>query len=598
MNLTNQLSSLEAAGLVRLIQAAPDLEYLFRHALVQDAAYAVLLKADRRRLHQAVGETLECSYGDQLAEVAPVLGHHFDAAGDTERALKYFTLAGDAAARLYANVEAAGLYGRALEIIARETVAIYSEQLSYLYQRRGRTLELSGRYEEALANYRQMQAAARQRGDQAMELDALIARAIIRSTQNPAINPQRGQALAEEALALARQRNDLAAEAKVLWCLLLLHVFTGRAAAGRPYGEQALALAQQFNLRELQALVLHDLWMVYLTTDRVDKAEAISRQGRELLRELGNLPLLAENLSRSALVTLAMGRLEEAIAASDEAFQLGQRINNIESQAISRSLIGLAYFSRGRVDEAVAIFNEAIILGDQTGNVLTAVGARVELGLIYGLLGELDQGFTLVEQSYQFSQKIFALLLPWVLAVQAQLYLFNGEVARAAAITAQLEAHRSLRQKLGFAPPLWIRAALAQGETALAQGEYDRALAVTKGLSADLQNNSMYYFFADTLFLQGRILAAGYPERSNEAYQTLEAARQAAKARSAQASLWPILASLAEMEERRQRPAEAQALWRQAGQIIEEIASHIGSPGLRASFMASPAVRVVLSSEP
>jgi len=71
--LTQRLTQLESHGLIRLAATQPELEYLFRHALVQDAAYASLVKADRKQLHLAVGEALESLYPEQVAsrELAP-----------------------------------------------------------------------------------------------------------------------------------------------------------------------------------------------------------------------------------------------------------------------------------------------------------------------------------------------------------------------------------------------------------------------------------------------------------------------------------------------------------------------------------------------
>src|SRR3990172_55440 len=116
MILTSQLDTLLASGLVQLAAAQPELEYLFRHALIQDAAYHSLVKADRKQLHRAVGDALEALYSDQAAsrELAPLLAQHYDLAGEDGRALRYFTLAADAAARVYANPEAALHYSRAL----------------------------------------------------------------------------------------------------------------------------------------------------------------------------------------------------------------------------------------------------------------------------------------------------------------------------------------------------------------------------------------------------------------------------------------------------------------------------------------------------
>src|SRR4030066_345318 len=106
MSLLNHLQVLEASGLTRLVTLQPEVEYVFRHALVQDAAYASLVKQDRRQLHRAVGEALERLHLERRDEVAPLLARHFHEAGDTSRALKYFTLAGDAAPRWPAKAEA------------------------------------------------------------------------------------------------------------------------------------------------------------------------------------------------------------------------------------------------------------------------------------------------------------------------------------------------------------------------------------------------------------------------------------------------------------------------------------------------------------
>jgi predicted ATPase len=107
MILDRQLDTLETSGLISLAATLPDLEYLFCHALIQDAASASLLKSDRRKLHRLVGEAPEPSFEQPPADLAPVLALHFAEASDTKRALRYYTVAGEAAASRYANAEAA-----------------------------------------------------------------------------------------------------------------------------------------------------------------------------------------------------------------------------------------------------------------------------------------------------------------------------------------------------------------------------------------------------------------------------------------------------------------------------------------------------------
>ena len=66
----NELNTLEASGLVQVATLEPELEYLFRHALVQDAAYSSLLKQDRRTLHRLAADTLLALYPERRRELA------------------------------------------------------------------------------------------------------------------------------------------------------------------------------------------------------------------------------------------------------------------------------------------------------------------------------------------------------------------------------------------------------------------------------------------------------------------------------------------------------------------------------------------------
>ena len=84
MNARADLGTLEASGLIEIAALQPELEYLFRHALVQEAAYTSLLKQDRRSLHRAAAEIILALHPDRARELAGVIGMHFEQAGDNE----------------------------------------------------------------------------------------------------------------------------------------------------------------------------------------------------------------------------------------------------------------------------------------------------------------------------------------------------------------------------------------------------------------------------------------------------------------------------------------------------------------------------------
>jgi predicted ATPase len=75
MTVTQALNILETGGLIHLEAVHPELEYAFRHALVQEAAYLTLVRTNRRMVHKAVSESLEQLYPSELTSpgLAPVL---------------------------------------------------------------------------------------------------------------------------------------------------------------------------------------------------------------------------------------------------------------------------------------------------------------------------------------------------------------------------------------------------------------------------------------------------------------------------------------------------------------------------------------------
>lgn len=120
MTVDRELSVLESSGLIELASMQPELEYLFRHVLVQDAAYASLLKQERRALHLRVADALEALYPERRAQAAGVLALHLEQAGETARAAPYLVEAGEHALRRFANREARAFFDRAAAYLPKD----------------------------------------------------------------------------------------------------------------------------------------------------------------------------------------------------------------------------------------------------------------------------------------------------------------------------------------------------------------------------------------------------------------------------------------------------------------------------------------------
>jgi eukaryotic-like serine/threonine-protein kinase len=123
--LAPDLEELSASDLVHPEQTgAAAHRYRFRHALLQEAVYLGLLRAERRDLHARAAAALQAASSDRLPEVAAVLGRHYAAAENAEQAVHYFELAGDHATDAFANDEAIASFRAALAVTQRPSDAM------------------------------------------------------------------------------------------------------------------------------------------------------------------------------------------------------------------------------------------------------------------------------------------------------------------------------------------------------------------------------------------------------------------------------------------------------------------------------------------
>jgi class 3 adenylate cyclase/predicted ATPase len=111
------LDRLAEAGLLFCRGVVPHSSYLFKHALVQDAAYGTLLRARRQELHARVAVVLEQDFADILERQPELLAHHLSGAAEAERAVAQWLKAGQHAAARSAHAEAIGHFNRGLAVL-------------------------------------------------------------------------------------------------------------------------------------------------------------------------------------------------------------------------------------------------------------------------------------------------------------------------------------------------------------------------------------------------------------------------------------------------------------------------------------------------
>jgi len=342
VDLINHLSQLETAGLIQVAQISPELEYLFRHTLVQDAVYASLLDTDQRRLHQNVGETLEWLYASRINELAATLAEHFEKAGDTQRALKYHRLAAERAAAAYANQEAESHFHAAIELAtAKETRADLLAGLGEVLFHQSRYSEAEHCWQEAINLYRSLDNC-----DRAARLQARCARGAWFAGDTP-----RGLQLCLEGLEAAKQAPESEGVAVLVHEAARASYFNGKPEEASRLCRQALSMAERLGSIEVQADALATLGILPDTPP--EEALKALKQAVELAESAGFL-----HIASRALVNLGnavhthQGDIENALKHFSLAVELARKRGALSEEIIPLVSAASLLLKKGEISEA------------------------------------------------------------------------------------------------------------------------------------------------------------------------------------------------------------------------------------------------------
>jgi tetratricopeptide (TPR) repeat protein len=115
--LDKHVSTLLQLDMIRESARVPEVEYMFRNPLTQEAVYETILLKRRREFHLRVGEAMEELYPDRLEGLYGLLAHHFTLAGQRDLAIKYYRQASRQAVTVFAYEEAEENLRAALDLI-------------------------------------------------------------------------------------------------------------------------------------------------------------------------------------------------------------------------------------------------------------------------------------------------------------------------------------------------------------------------------------------------------------------------------------------------------------------------------------------------
>jgi class 3 adenylate cyclase/tetratricopeptide (TPR) repeat protein len=331
--LGSALDRLIAAGLLFRQGVPPHASYLFKHALVQDAAYGTLLREPRRTLHARIAETLEGEFAE-IAESQPeLLARHCTEAGFIEKAMGLWGTAGQRSLARSALVEGVKQLKRALDQIATlpTTPALRREEMK-LRVAFANALALTGdfvdgkeHYDRALAIYDPAEhrpIATRSGRDVGVTLLSFRS-GCLWLLGYPAASLNDG----ERAVKNARQTGQPTTLMYALYFAGDGHMNCGNYAAANAHVDELIALADARGAPYFRALGTAARGWLFTETGKASDAVWAITSGITSLRSTGTTLYEPRHLSFLARAYAELGQLDDAWRCIDEAIDIVDRSN-------------------------------------------------------------------------------------------------------------------------------------------------------------------------------------------------------------------------------------------------------------------------------
>jgi class 3 adenylate cyclase/predicted ATPase len=452
--LGSALDRLIAAGLLFRQGMPPNASYLFKHALVQDAAYGTLLREPRRALHARIAETLESQFAETAESRPEILAHHCTEAGLIEKAAGLWGKAGQRSLDRSALVEAAAQLTRALEQIATlpGTPALRREQIKLQVALITPLMHVKG---YAATEPKAAAERARLLIEQAEALgepaeDPLLLFSVLYAFWVPTIVAFNGDVMCD----LAAQFLALAEKQKATVPLMIGHrlmgsslVSTGDIAAGRAHLDQAIALYDLTAHRPLATRFGQDVGVAAL--------------------------------SYRSFAMWVLGYPKAALRDNDDAVRNAREIGQAATLMYALHLTSITYTLCGNYVAAAAQAQELVVLAEEKGSLFWKALGMADQGCALGLTGRASDAIETLISGFG------TLFLPFFLPHLARAHAELGQFEEAwRCIGKAMTAVETTKEKWCEAEVYRVAGEIALKspvpEVAKAQMYFERALAVAR----------------------------------------------------------------------------------------------------------------------
>jgi tetratricopeptide (TPR) repeat protein len=376
------------------------IRYIFRHALLRDAAYSMQLLTRQRELHALAVSAIELLYEGELGLHYGELAYHAERANLVEKALLYLPLAGELAANVYQNRQAIDYFSRALAMTSPKDL---HAQFNHLMAR-ANLYGLIGDRDSQLKDLEMLERLSQQMDDPALLARAWIMRADYALTIS---DYQFAIVKARQALDLAQSSGvqDIAFDAYRISPLALLR--QGKLDEAMQQSQAGLKLVRSLGMRIEEGKILNSMGLIALEQNEPASAQAHFEEALKIARETANRSLETKSLNN--LGTSAGFILGDYVAAREyyeQAYLIARERGDRSLQSATLVNLGWAAGMQGEFDSARSNHEQALLLAREVGDLYHETYTLINLSAVAVNQIEVQGALKYAQQANELSQKI------------------------------------------------------------------------------------------------------------------------------------------------------------------------------------------------
>ncbi|MCK5759668.1 MAG: tetratricopeptide repeat protein [Candidatus Delongbacteria bacterium] len=381
------------------------LVYLFKHILIRETAYNMLLKKKVRNLHLLAGLSIEKIYAQSIKQYSNVLAEHFLKAEEYDNAFKYLRISIIRSNKKYLFSEVEKHNKTVLKILPLTSL---SKKQKYIYKKKTLlSLEhnyfLTDRYDDEYDIIHKLIDLAKKHGDKELLAKSFLNIYKIESTKGHAVKALK---YTKKALKIAKENNYTKTLPFAYYSIAKVYMQMGKNRLCKKYTDIALKLYTENNDITGQSLCYNIFGLSAMDTNDWDNSLLYLNKQLKIGRKQRNKEAIAASMNNIALVFYLQKKYKKAKKWFTQVYKLASKVGFRLTYSTAVLNLGVLEYHLNNHEKALEFFHKKLDISLELGENRGILNARNNIAAVLFEQGKYHDAIPIFKENLELSTKL------------------------------------------------------------------------------------------------------------------------------------------------------------------------------------------------